>query len=219
MSGRALCRLSRTQQMDHKPVHTKHQNHRLKQDIRLFNNDSNKGFRSTRRWYNFRHRLFLKTELPYCICNHQPESKTYAMKESLLLISLLFFGQQKEEFLVVDRGLKKPLAHATTFSTQLYLQRTFPVYATDAELVVAEIDNAVKWIEKNEDCACLEKFTAGRTSIVVNMREEEIKTCSITLITQVAESHTSYSFALTTNEEDLRKAKRRLLDVATYINP
>lgn len=141
------------------------------------------------------------------------------MKTLLLSFFLLFLKPETEGFLVVDRALKKPVAHSTTFTTALYLQRTFPVYAADAELVVTEIDNAVKWIEKNEDCGCLEKFTAGRTSIVVNIRAEEIKTCSITLITQIAESRTSYSFALVVNEEDMRKAKRKLLDMATYINP
>lgn len=152
-------------------------------------------------------------------CTHSFTIKINVMKLLLAALSLFFFQRPADPLLVIDKDLKKPLAYTTTFTTQQYLQRMFPVYAQDVPALVEATDKAVKWIEKEQACNGSTKFNAEHTSIFVDISCDKLKTVTVTLITQVDESNTSYSFSLIRNEEDLRKAQRRMLDFATYIEP
>jgi hypothetical protein len=140
------------------------------------------------------------------------------MKLLLAALSLLFLQQPNDPLLVVDKDLKKPLAHASEFTTQLYLQRLFPVYEADVQAIVETTDNAVKWIDKEKACSSATKLTAARTTFLIEVSCEESRKINVVLVTQVKETNTSFSFALTRNEEDLRKVQRKLLDFATYLD-
>jgi hypothetical protein len=139
------------------------------------------------------------------------------MKLLFALFYLFFFNRPADPMLVIDKDLKKPVTMTNTFTSEQYLQRTFPVYAHDVSTVVDATDKAVKWIDREQTCNSATKITAAHTSFLINITCEEFKKISVTLITQMDESNTSYSFPLIRNEEDLRKAQRRLLDFATYL--
>ena len=152
-------------------------------------------------------------------CTHSFTIKINVMKLLLAALSLFFFHRPADPLLVIDKDLKKPAAYATTFTTQQYLQRMFPIYALDVPALVEATDKAAKWIEKEQACHSSAKFNAEHTSILVDISCGELKTVTVTLITQVEENNTSYRFSLIRNDEDLRKAQRRVLDFATYIEP
>lgn len=139
------------------------------------------------------------------------------MKLLLAALSLLFLQHPNEPLLVVDKDLKKPPAHASEFTTQLYLQRLFPVYEADVQGVVETTDKAVKWIDKEQSCHSATRLTAARTTFLIEVSCEESRKINVVLVTQVEETNTSYSFALARNEDDLRKVQRKLLDFATYL--
>lgn len=141
------------------------------------------------------------------------------MKLLVAVLSMVLFSNASDRLLVVDKDLRRPLGHTLDFTTQLYLQRNFPVYESETAAVINAVDKAVKWMGKEESCSATTKIAAGHTSIVVELKCEDGKKINLTLFTEVEESQTSYSFAMVRNEYDVRKVQRKLLDFATYINP
>jgi len=140
------------------------------------------------------------------------------MKLLIAFFSLLLV-QVTPPYLLVDRDLKKPLSEASTFSTEQYLQRTFPVYKTDVNEIIDAVDLALKAVEKNTEGETRDSISAAHTTIVIEKNVSGNNDVNIILVTTLAELHTTFSFALVRSETDVRKAQRRLLDFATYINP
>lgn len=135
------------------------------------------------------------------------------------LLSFLLFSGVPNALLVVDKDLKKPPSFTNDFTPQLYLQRTFPVYAAEVNALVKSTDEAVKWMDKEQGCESGATLTAGHTAIRIEVRCRAYRTVTITLLTTIEEASTSYSFPLVKEEADLRKAQRRMLDFATYLTP
>jgi len=139
------------------------------------------------------------------------------MKLLIAFFSLLLLNNPAETLLVVDKDLKKPLGHTNEFTLALYLQRSFPVYASDVPVIVATIDKAVKTLDKGQPCQQVVKLAAEHTSISIAIDCEDTRKISVNLITEITEVNTSYSYTLVRNEMDSRKVQRRLLDFATYL--
>jgi len=140
------------------------------------------------------------------------------MKLLLVLYSLLL-AHVNPPLLVVDRNLKKPLGYTATFSTQQYLQQTFPVYKADVDGVLNAVDQAVKAVEKNAEMETHDTISAGHTTLLIRKNVAGTADIEVVLLTNVDEIHTSFSFALVRLEPDVRKVQRRLLDFATYLAP
>lgn len=137
------------------------------------------------------------------------------------LFALIFFALLKpapEIFLVVDRNMKKPVAHTNQFTTALYLQRNFPIYTSEVSAVIEATDKAVKKLDSGFTCSQFEKIESGHTTIMIHQRCDETKRLSVTFVTEIEGTETSFSFALVVNEPEIQRAQRRLLDFATYIN-
>ncbi|WP_121356267.1 hypothetical protein [Flavisolibacter nicotianae] len=140
------------------------------------------------------------------------------MKSLLAVFSFLFLNASDDSLLIVDRDLKHPPAQSTEFTLQHYLRRTFPVYAADVQNLTDAVDEAVKLVDRKPASSVLDTIAAGHTTILLATEIDGANTINITLVTELDESHASYSFALVRNEADVRKAQRRLLDFATYLN-
>jgi hypothetical protein len=140
------------------------------------------------------------------------------MKLLVAVFPLLLFTSATDTLLIVDKDLRKPVGHTNNFTTQLYLQRNFPVYASETTAIIEATDKAVRWIESEQPCQARTEIKAGHTTITIQVFCDGGKKINLTLMTEVEESQTSFSFALARNEYDLRKAQRRLLDFATYIS-
>lgn len=140
------------------------------------------------------------------------------MKPLLAAIFWTLFNQAPDTFLIVDKNLKKPALYANNFTTELYLQRNFPVYAGETQDLIEVVDNVVKKLDKGFSCNGLEKTGTAHTSILVEKHCNEIKSLRIVLITQLEGTNTSFSFVLVPDEAEVQTAQRKLLDFATYIN-
>lgn len=119
---------------------------------------------------------------------------------------------------IVDKRMKKPLKPATEYTTQDYMQHTFPIYTAEKEALVAAADKAAKWIEGAGTCYTIDTIETAHTQFRLLSDCKEGMSVSVTVFTQVAETATTYSFRLVENETDKRKAQQRLLDFATYID-
>ncbi|HEV7331566.1 MAG TPA: hypothetical protein VGN63_11050 [Flavisolibacter sp.] len=140
------------------------------------------------------------------------------MKLLFAALCLLLNGAPAS-LIIVDKDMKKPLKPASTYSTQDYMQRTFPIYTSDREAIIAAADKAAKWIEQTGSCYTIDTIQTAHTLFRVVTDCEGGLNVTVTLFTEVAETATSYSFRLVENETDKRKAQERLMDFATYINP
>ena len=140
------------------------------------------------------------------------------MKSVFVLVLVTLLKPVPAKFLVVDRDLKKPAAHASQFTTELYLQRNFPDYASEVKELVEATDKAVKRLDEGFTCNQFQKIESGHTAIMIHQRCDETKRLSITLVTEMEGTKTSFSFALVVNETEIQRAQRKLLDFATYIN-
>ena len=120
--------------------------------------------------------------------------------------------------IIVDKNMKKPLKAATAYTTEDYMQRTFPIYMADKEAIIAAADKAAKWIEQTESCYTIDTIQTAHTLFRVATDCKGGLNVTVTLFTEVNETATSYSFRLVENETDKRKAQERLMDFATYIN-
>jgi hypothetical protein len=139
------------------------------------------------------------------------------MKILFALVCLLFSFQPDPSLLVLDKNLKKPVLSATGFTTAQYLQHCFPVYAAEAEAIIAAIDNVVKKMDKEPVCYSVDTITTGHTVFILTQDCEPVPNYSITITTTVEESQTSYGFSIVKNEENRRKAQQKLLHFATYL--
>lgn len=140
------------------------------------------------------------------------------MKSLLAVFSFLFLNASDGSLLIVDKDLKHPPTQSTEFTLQHYLRRTFPVYTADVQNLTDAVDEAVKLFDRKPASSVPDTIAAGHTTILVATESGGNNTINITLVTEMDESRTSYSFALVRNEGDMRKAQRRLLDFATYLN-
>jgi len=131
----------------------------------------------------------------------------------------LLLAHANPPYLVVDRNLKKPLTSASAFTTEQYLQQTFPVYKAEVDEIIEAIDLAVKAVGKASDAETQETITAAHTNIIIKKNVTGTATIEVVLVTNIDAIHTSFSFALVRQETDVRKAQRRLLDFAVYLNP
>lgn len=140
------------------------------------------------------------------------------MKPLIAAILWTLFNQSPDIFIIVDKDMKKPAIHANSFTTELYLQRNFPVYAGEKQELIETIDKAVKRLDRDFLCDEVEKMGTTHTTIMLQERCEEIKNIRVVLITQIAGTNSSFSFVLVEHEANIQQAQRKLLDFATYIN-
>jgi hypothetical protein len=139
------------------------------------------------------------------------------MKLFLALACLLFSYKPNPSLLVLDKSLKKPVQAATDFTTAHYQQHRFPVYASEAEAVIAATDKVVRLMEREAVCYRVDTITSGHTSFLLMQDCDIAPNFTVMMITNIEESQTSFGFALVRNEENKRKVQQKLLDFATYL--
>jgi hypothetical protein len=160
----------------------------------------------------------LKPKAAHCHNQQFFTQNSSTMKSIFVLVLIALLKPAPAKFLVVDRDMKKPVAYASQFTTELYLHRNFPVYTSEVKELVEAADKAVKRLGEGFTCNEFEKIEAGHTSIMIYQRCDDNKRLSITLVTELEGTKTSFSFALVVNETEIQRAQRKLLDFATYIN-
>ena len=134
-----------------------------------------------------------------------------------LALLCLFLNSTPTPLIIVDKALKKPLKTATDYTTQDYLQGTFPIYTADREALVAAADKVAKWIERSEICYLIDSIQTEHTLFRLVSDCEGGQNVTVTIFTEVAETATTYSFMLVKNETDKRKAQEKVLDFAMYL--
>lgn len=139
------------------------------------------------------------------------------MKIIFALAGLLFSYKPDPSLLVLDKSLNKPVQAATGFTTAQYLQHCFPVYASEAEAIVAATDKIVKLMEKEPVCYHVDTVATAHTMFLLMKDCDGNPNYSVVMITNLEESQTSYGFTIVRKEESRRKAQQKLLDVATYL--
>ena len=130
----------------------------------------------------------------------------------------LFLNGTPAPISIVDKAMKKPLKPATDYTTQDYLQSTFPIYTADREALVAAADKVAKWIERTTSCYITDSIQTEHTLFRLLADCGGGLNVTVTMFTEVAETATTYSFVLVKNETDKRKAQEKLMDFALYIN-
>lgn len=120
--------------------------------------------------------------------------------------------------MIVDKNMKKPLKPVMEYTTQDYMQRTFPIYTNDKSAIITAADKVAKWIEQTESCHAVDSIFTPHTTFVVSTDCNGGRNVSVRLFTQIAETATTYCFTLVEFETDKRKAQERLMDFATYID-
>lgn len=161
-----------------------------------------------------RRTFYCSTALQHCPTVH---SKTIPVKCFLVLATWLSLNGSTASFIIVDRDLKKPAEPAANFSLERYLQRRFPVYAAEVQALIEEADKAVKSLD-TDSCGRRQEWHTPHTTIFVEQKCDDLKVVNITLITDVEDLSSSFSFALLRNETSRHRAQRVLLDFAAYLN-
>ena len=139
------------------------------------------------------------------------------MKLVVVFISLLL-AHTTPPFMLVDRNLKKPPGYASAFTTEQYLQRSFPVYTNDVNEIIDAVDLAVKDVGKSTEAETMDSVMAAHTTLVINKNAAGTYNIDVTVLTRIDEINTSFSFALIRGESDIRRVQRKLLDFAVYLN-
>ena len=140
------------------------------------------------------------------------------MKMILLLASLLIWDKPTAPLLLVDTELKKPAKQVDTFTTEQYLQRGFPVYASDVDALIDAADKVVRQIETAPECYRIDTIPTAHSVFYLVRDCDQGRHITVSLVTTVEESGTSYGFTIVKREMDRRKAQQKLLDFAMYLN-
>ncbi|HEY1022258.1 MAG TPA: hypothetical protein VGE06_08085 [Flavisolibacter sp.] len=130
----------------------------------------------------------------------------------------LFLSGTPAPLIIVDKNMKKPLKPASEYTTQDYMQHTFPIYTAEKAALIAAADKAAKWIERAGSCYIIDTVETDHTLFRLVSDCQGGMNVSVTIMTAVTETATTYSFRLVDNETDKRKAQERLMDFATYID-
>jgi hypothetical protein len=139
------------------------------------------------------------------------------MKLLGMLLPVLFLHTHPDPVLLVDTGLKKPVGQTENFTVQHYLQRKFPVYADDLTAINKATDKVAKMLSR-ESQFNYDTVFANRTVFVLNTTEEyNYKLVTVRAVTLMEDSNTSFDFELVSKESNSRKAQKKVLDFANYL--
>lgn len=140
------------------------------------------------------------------------------MKLLLLLCSFALLHPTPPSLLVLDMNGKKPPQPATTFSTDQYLLRKFPVYAADLKLLINATEKVAKRIDRQTVCEAIDTIKANHTLIILRTDCTNVKNFSVRYVTQIDEENFLCDFELVKKEEDPRTAQTKLIDFASYLS-
>jgi hypothetical protein len=137
----------------------------------------------------------------------------YLMAFALLLLS----SPSAPPLLVLDINMKKPVHHATEFTSEQYLQRSFPVYANEAGAIIDAADQVVKLMDQEPLCHHVDTVATAHTRFLLTKSCEGGQNYSVMMLTTVDESQITFGVTLVKNETSRRKAQQKVLDMATYL--
>lgn len=139
------------------------------------------------------------------------------MKIIAFLLSLCLLKSSPEKLTVIDMNLVKPPGYATEFAVDSYFKRRFPIHTSDLKDVIEATEKAAKLIDKKKDFISDTLLLSTQTTLVISASADKNKIITVRLITTLEGGSLSFNFDLVRNEDNQRKAQRRLLDFATYL--
>ena len=140
------------------------------------------------------------------------------MKLLVMLLSIALVKPFQPTIAVIDKNLKKPISQTQDFNVENYMQKQFPVYFDDVKTVAATVDDVVRLIGRNHDFNW-DTVRANHSYFILNTETmDNDKVISIRLATPVESIRMSFDFELVRMECDIRKAQRKLLDLADYLS-
>jgi hypothetical protein len=140
------------------------------------------------------------------------------MKFLSILLCASLFASLPAPLLVIDMNGKKPLRTVSEFSMELYLLRSFPIYATDLKAVIEATEQAAKVIDRKMACNAVDTVRAAHTLVIIRNDCTARKRLTVRYVTKIEEQNFLCDFELVRNEEDERKAQQKLLDFSDYLS-
>jgi hypothetical protein len=138
------------------------------------------------------------------------------MQILLWLLSLSFITTPPARLTVIDMNLVQPVTEETDFTTASYFKRKFPINSIDLKAVIAAAEKATRLLDSKRVFTA-DTLLKGRTTFIISTNDDEYKTITVRLITVLEGSSVSFSFDLLKQVDDKRKAQRKLVDFATYL--
>ncbi len=132
------------------------------------------------------------------------------------LLSLSIIQAPPDRFIVIDMNLTQPANEEADFTIDNYFKRKFPIKSGDIKSVIAAADKAAKLLDSKKTFT-IDTLLNGQTTFIICANDDEFKTVSARLITVLEGSNISFAFELLRKEDDRRKAQRKLLDFAAYL--
>jgi len=133
------------------------------------------------------------------------------------LLSISLLAQPPATILVIDTYLREDVGAINDFTQEQYFKKKFPIYSSDLEKVVAAAEEAAQLLNRGTTCYKSDTIQANRTTFIIHTNCERNKEVTVQLITTIEGRYTSFDFELVRKEDNMRKAQRRILDFAMYL--
>lgn len=139
------------------------------------------------------------------------------MKLLFWLLGIVAIDRGGVSLLVIDMDGRKPLRAATEFSMERYLARDFPIYADDLPVVVDAVEKAARLIDRKPGCNSVDTVKANHTLVIVRTACTGPRSVTVRLVTTIAEQRFLCDYEVVRNEQDQRRAQRKLMDFTGYL--
>lgn len=137
------------------------------------------------------------------------------MKFLLLLFCFGFANHTPTPMLLIDKNLKKPAQISESFSLELYFKNTFPIYASDVNVVSDGAEKVAKKIYQGIGCYTTDSIMANRSLFIIHTECDRGKEVTVRLVTKMDEA--TIDCVLLNKESNMRKAQEKLLNFSAYL--
>lgn len=132
------------------------------------------------------------------------------------LLALALLHAPSERLTVIDMNLVQPLREVSEFGVDSYFKRQFPIHSTDVQAVATAAKSAAKLLDSKKDFGT-DSLLRGATAFVIAINFDEGKTITVRITTFLEHDKAVFSFDLLRREGDRRKAQRKLIEFAAYL--
>ena len=140
------------------------------------------------------------------------------MKLFFFLLLLNWQHHYLAPLLLIDTGFKSPAKSTEDFTWEQYIQKKFPIYAEDREIIIAAAEKTAKKLNSDIPCSIFDTIRANHSNFIIYMQCEPYKMVTVRIQTTLEEKKMSCDFELIKNEGNSRKAQKKLLDFADYLS-
>ncbi|RYZ25255.1 MAG: hypothetical protein EOO10_18755 [Chitinophagaceae bacterium] len=140
------------------------------------------------------------------------------MKYLLAFVLLSLIHKPATTLLLVDTNLKLAIVETNDFDWDQFRSHQFPIYAKDRKAIIKAAERMAKIIDKDPACFAFDTVAANRSLIVTYADCQTAKSITVRLQTRIGEKNLTCNFELIKAETNPRKAQKKLLDLATYLD-